>query len=272
MKISKPYLSCFFKQLVFIILIGTLACCTRSKPRHDISPPREIAADDIITKRDIPLSHKQFMARFLPQIRMANNKILHERNMLYDFQDSLESGHALQDAQLGRINRLLVKYRLGTLSRTSCKDSVDCRIDRLLKRADIIPSRLVMAQAIIESGWGTSNFAIDGNNYFGIRCYREGCGMKPAGIDSASFYVKTYTSEMAGIEDYLRTLNTGYAYRGIRDARLEMRQEGAAIDPLKLIHGLNKYSEKRDDYITMVSNIIRNYTPVNTDVLLRGSS
>jgi Bax protein len=125
-----------------------------------------------------------------------------------------------------------------------------------------------MAQAIIESGWGSSKFAREGNNYFGVHCYTEGCGVKPSGNDSASFYVKTYPTEMAGIEDYLWILNTGHAYKELRRTRQSLREEGKAIDALAMAQGLESYSIKGEAYIKMVSNIIRNYIPQNTKTLL----
>ena len=44
-------------------------------------------------------------------------------------------------------------------------------IDTLLKHVDIVPASLVLAQAALESGWGSSRFARRGNNYFGMRTY-----------------------------------------------------------------------------------------------------
>jgi Bax protein len=65
-------------------------------------------------------------------------------------------------------------------------------------------------------------------------------------------------------------LNTGHAYRRLREKRSESRSNNKPLDPLALAEGLSKYSEKGDAYIRMVSNIIRNYIPQDTDGLLRG--
>ena len=40
-------------------------------------------------------------------------------------------------------------------------------LDALLIKADEIPVSLALAQAVIESGWGTSRFAYEGNALFG---------------------------------------------------------------------------------------------------------
>ena len=52
------------------------------------------------------------------------------------------------------INNLMVKYKADTL-------------DALLIKVDEIPVSLALAQAVIESGGGTSRFAFEGNALFG---------------------------------------------------------------------------------------------------------
>ena len=261
-----------FKQFLLFILMITLQFCGGPSKRHEIIDPASFSAEDILTKKDIPQSHKAFLARFLPEIHMANNKVLSLRNKMLDLKDTVKDDDSLDDIQLQKLNSVLKKYRLDPLPANSSptSETIEEAIQKLLKRLDIIPVKLVMAQAIIESGWGSSGFAKDGNNYFGVHCYTEGCGVKPAGNDSSDFYVKTYYSEMSGIEDYLWILNTGHAYRGLRQTRLELRDDHKPIDAIALAQGLSKYSAKGMEYVTMVSNIIRNYIPENTNELLAG--
>jgi uncharacterized FlgJ-related protein len=38
-------------------------------------------------------------------------------------------------------------------------------------RFERVPTEMIVAQAALESGWGTSRFANEGNNLFGIRTY-----------------------------------------------------------------------------------------------------
>lgn len=261
-----------FEHLFLFIFIIFMQFCGSPADRHEVTPPLSISPEDISTTRNIPDSHKVFLARFLPEIHTANNNILILRNQVLDLQDSLKDHNSLSEDQKHLLNKLIRTYRLDPVSTKpeQTQEEISASINALLKRLDKIPVKLVMAQAIIESGWGSSGFAKDGNNYFGVHCYTEGCGVKPAGNDSASFYVKTYRSEMAGIEDYLWILNTGHAYRGLRETRLNLREEGKALNPIELAQGLSKYSEKGEEYVEMVSNIILNYLPENTNALLTG--
>ena len=248
--------------------------CSGPGERHDIKPANKIVPEDISTVREIPESHKAFLARFLPEIHTANNKILQQRNDILDMKDTLKDAGQASAEHLYKLNSFLRKYRIDPVATSPAPllSELLIIINKLLKRADIIPLRLVMAQAIIESGWGSSGFARNDNNYFGVHCYTEGCGVRPAGNDSADFYVKTYPGEMAGIEDYLWILNTGFAYSSLRETRAKLREEGKPIDPLSLARGLSRYSAKGEEYVNMVSNIIRNYIPENADDLLTSKS
>ena len=257
--------------LLFHLMLIPISCKSPSH-RYVIKEPAKIFADDINTVRKIPEKHKAFIARFLPEIHSANNKILEHRNSILDLKDSINKLDEVDANIIRDLNVYLKSYRVELLNidPLPSKKEISKRITSLMQRADIIPVKLVMAQAIIESGWGSSKFAIDGNNYFGIHCYTEGCGVSPNGLDSATFYVKEFPTEMDCIEEYLWILNTGRPYQGLREKRSEFRKYGEELDAVEMAEGLTKYSEKGEDYVKMVSNIIRNYIPANADDLLDG--
>ena len=271
-KIKTPYQRTFQQLFLFIFMLSFFAC-SNPTTRHEIIKPKPIAAEDVKTNKDIPQGHKEFIASFLPKIHLSNNSTLLLRNKILEFRDSLQEYGKLSASQTSGLNRTLFNYRLDAkkVEEDSPPEQVKQALEELLKRVDIIPVRLVMAQAIIESGWGSSKFALEGNNYFGIRCYTPGCGMVPEGVDSAEFFVKTYPNITSGITNYIWVLNTGNVFRGLRNARLEFREEGKPIDPYVLVEKLTAYSEKRGEYIDMVTEIMKDYIPQNTDELLLGS-
>ncbi len=255
-----------------LIFLLSIISCDPPNRQHTITEVADISPDEIKTVKSIPASHKEFIARFLPNIQRANNKVLVQRNLLLGLQDSIDDGVQLSDEQVKDLNGLLKKYKLDPVLNALNTKTEDMKrtITGLLERVDIIPVKLVMAQAIVESGWGESGFAKNQNNYFGIHCYTEGCGVKPAGNENADFYVKSYPSEMVGIEDYLRILNTGNAYRGLRETRTDLRRRDEPLDPIAIAQGLLRYSAKGDEYIAMVSKIINDYIPKNVNELLSG--
>ena len=83
-----------------------------------------------------------------------------------------------------------------------------------------IPSELIVAQAIIETGWGTSRFANESNNLFGIR---QG--------------LKVFETKCDSVADYIRIINEVPAYAEFR----EMRQDGVT-DALLLARTLKKWA------------------------------
>lgn len=89
-----------------------------------------------------------------------------------------------------------------------------------------IPSLLVEAQAGLESGWGTSRFAIEGNALFGVRTWKPKLPqMKPKDNPKAVWGVKVYKTKCQSIQGYVRLLNTHSAYEEFRILREEMVED-----------------------------------------------
>lgn len=125
----------------------------------------------------------------------------------------------------------------------------------LRQTLDIIPASLVIAQAALESGWGTSRFALEGNNLFGMRTYDDKVpGIAPAG--ATGFRVMRFKSLGGGVAAYMRNLNTHRAYREPREVRAALRRDGKLVTGSALTHWLTGYSEDPDAYRMMLRDII----------------
>ena len=86
-----------------------------------------------------------------------------------------------------------------------------------------VPSLLVEAQAGLESGWGTSRFAIEGNALFGVRTWDPKLPqIKPKDNPKAVWGVKVYKTKCQSIKDYVDLLNSHPAYKDFRELREEM--------------------------------------------------
>jgi Bax protein len=119
----------------------------------------------------------------------------------------------------------------------------------LLRRADIIPVSLAIAQAANESAWGTSRFAKQGNNFFGQWCFTKGCGIVPKSRDTNKTHeVADFRSPADSVKSYMLNLNTHDAYKPLRNIRQNLRKKGEVITGVALSYGLNKYSERGDEY------------------------
>jgi Bax protein len=126
-------------------------------------------------------------------------------------------------------------------------DQPDSDLDALLKKVDVIPTSLALAQAIEESGWGTSRIAKVQNAMFGQ------FGEDPLG----AWDYRAFNSLTAAVEAYARNLNTHRAYREFRQTRAKMRDKGGNLDAFALAATLFRYSERGPGYIKNLRGIIR---------------
>ena len=123
----------------------------------------------------------------------------------------------------------------------------------LLKRMDIIPASLVLAQAAIESGWGTDRLAQQHNSFFGQKAWTpRGTARGAQGERYASFESPTHS-----VRSYMRNLNTHRAYQQFRDTRANMRARGRAPRGFELAATLTSYSTRGTDYTRQVQALIR---------------
>ena len=128
----------------------------------------------------------------------------------------------------------------------------------LLRRVDVIPPSLVLAQGAIESGWGTSRFARQGNNLYGQRVWRsEFRGMTAAGAQSSRFRLAIYENIGASVRSYMRNLNTHPSYEELRSLRAQARVQEGPISGYALAGGLRSYSTRGEEYIADVQRMIR---------------
>jgi uncharacterized FlgJ-related protein len=133
-------------------------------------------------------------------------------------------------------------------------DNVNKCVDYIYhSTSDIFPvnRELLLAQAALESGWGTSRFAREGRNLFGMRTYdlREP-HMLPSN-NPKKWGVKVYEHECDSVLHYINTLNNGTAFGKYQ----EMRDNGVD-DPFKLLHTLEAYASDKK-YFPKVEGIIK---------------
>lgn len=149
-----------------------------------------------------------------------------------------------------QIKQLAMQYRLKPTD-THIKQS-------LLTKIDSLPPSLVLAQAAIESAWGTSRFAVKGNNLFGQWCFTKGCGLVPSQRGHGQHHeVKRFTSPEESIAGYMQNLNSHPSYALLRDNRFMQRKNGEAVNGCFLAEGLIEYSERKSAYIESLKQLMR---------------
>jgi len=196
---------------------------------------------------------KQQFFDFLEDYVMAENaKIAETRRELRSYVDIANSGVAFSQRERRWILQLAEHYDLDT-SALSDREIAN----ELYLRVDKVPVSLALAQAANESAWGTSRFARQGNNIFGQWCYEEGCGLVPRRrLSGATHEVKKFDSIQESVNAYINNINTHPSYSYLRELRARMRDQNRPLDPLRLAMGLGSYSQRGDNYVDEVQNLI----------------
>jgi len=128
---------------------------------------------------------------------------------------------------------------------------------RLLKWADTIPVALALAQAAVESGWGTSRFAIQGNALFGQWAWRDYAGIRPLDASDDRAVVRSFASLLGSVRAYMHNLNTHPHYQEFRKARSALRNRPTAGEAKMLAKYLDRYAEIGKAYVTKLEVLIR---------------
>ncbi len=219
---------------------------TESVPRVFVKAiPRDIRQMNSVTRRKAV-----FIKTMLPLILRVNEELRHERSRIRDLADRLNEGGVLTASERNWLDTQFARHGVSS-----------GKIDVLLRRVDVIPPSLALAQAAEESGWGTSRFALDGHALFGQRGHPEGNGLVPAAhAEDGGIKVKAFDALMDGVRSYARNLNTHNAYRGFRKLRASMRvkaRDSLGFDSMRLAETLERYSERGSAYVETIQAIIR---------------
>jgi flagellum-specific peptidoglycan hydrolase FlgJ len=114
-------------------------------------------------------------------------------------------------------------------------------LDWTLPIEERVPRNILIAMAIIESDHGTSRFAQEGNNLFGVRTWDlKKPHMKPLGIENPSFGLKKYKTKCQSVLDVIEIINRLPAYKPFRDVR--KKAEYSTPDLKKMVQGLEAWS------------------------------
>jgi hypothetical protein len=108
-----------------------------------------------------------------------------------------------------------------------------------------IPRDILVAMAIIESDYGRSRFATEGNALFGVRTWSldEVPHMKPAAIPNAKFGVKKYETKCQSVADVIAIINRHPAYKEFRAERDHKKYEPNIT---KMVFGLSAWSTNEE--------------------------
>jgi Bax protein len=216
------------------------------QPLHDVNLPDFASISDVKEKK------RRFFAFIKPAVLAENEKILASRTEVERLISQLTLEEPFSEQEHDLVASLVKKYKV------SKKFSLLRQLYELQLKIDIIPPALVLVQAANESAWGTSRFARIGLNFFGVWCFKEGCGMVPGSRNTGAMHeVAAYSSVNMGVSRYLHNINTNGAYQVFRTIRGQLREQNQPLAPEILATGLMRYSERGTDYVLELTEMIR---------------
>jgi len=203
-------------------------------------------------ERSIPLKKSVFFRTMAAMALEVNEAILQQRTKLLN----LEIDGMTAD-ELAWLDFMMKRYKI---SRNGAPYSKE-QIEELHLRVDIIPLSLTIVQSAIESAWGSSRFAQEGNALFG-QWTTSNSGIK---AERSEARLAKFSSPRESVAAYCLNLNTHPSYSIFRVARAEMRRRGRYLKGAELAMHLEKYSEKGVAYTTLVKNMIHRHDLEITD-------
>lgn len=203
----------------------------------------------------LPMQDKKlvFMQLLVPMIIKANTEVAKERCHLLTLIKKRNKGRKLLLREEEFINLLRAKYRIR-----------EDGYEPLLKRVDTVPVSLALAQGIIESGWGTSRFALQGNSLYGVHRPKDS-QKKHLVSRSGNVKVAAYDSIYESTGHYIHLLNTARAYGELREMRYTMKKNGQYPNGVDLAVTLHIYSEIGENYIRYIRSVINKNKLVKFD-------
>ena len=208
--------------------------------------PKNISQYEIDKKKSI------FIAILLPIVLRGNELVLEERNLMKI---------AFSTNNIYQIEYFSKKYKVKNFKKLNFSSLDRSRLNiikmELLKKINTIPISMILAQSIIESGWGTSRFAQEGNALFGQWTWKNEDGIKPKGNLEANFSVKNFKSLLDSVNSYILNLNTHPAYDELRNFRISQHNMGKNVNGNDMANFLQKYAEIGYTYVLKVKEMIR---------------
>ena len=178
---------------------------------------------------------QSFINLVLPLIVASNNELVQRRN-------------AVKVASDAKNRAMLEKWAV--LYRVDLEKLDDAELTKqLLRRVDTIPVALALAQAAIESGWGTSRFALHGNALFGQWAWTDSAGMRPLAASNGRAVVRSFGSLLESVRAYMHNLNTHPNYQRFRMARQRLSPQNKSIKASGLATHLDSYAEIGKAYV-----------------------
>lgn len=166
---------------------------------------------------------RAFIKMLLPSIKVVNQEIDRDIQIV----ENLSQKSSYTSEEKKELKRIFKNYKVSAYNWSALK-----------KRMIKYPTSLILSQAALESGWGTSKVFRENNNLFGMVAY-----------SSKGRYQK-YDSIKDSVKDFVLILSRVSVYEPLR------RRVRAGQEPMEIAKGLRAYSTSKDRYVREVQNMM----------------
>ena len=111
-----------------------------------------------------------------------------------------------------------------------------------IPRRQRVNTELIIAQAIVESNYGTSRFAREGHNLFGIRIWSKDGMLPHKQPDTIEWRVRVFKSKCESVRYYIEILNTKRVYAEFR----KIREITGNRNPIAMAKALDNFSTNKE--------------------------
>lgn len=188
--------------------------------------------------RKVKAKKKIFIETLIPMIDEIKNEMKKEKIYTEMLIAKKKNKEKLNSKENKFLNEMYDKYKVK--NRTT---------NDLMLKMVVPPTSFVLGQAALESGWGRSKLAFEGNNLFGMRSFTN--DSKIAVKVGKGQYYKRYNNIYDSVEEYMYTLARHRSYKNLRKA---IRN---GEDSTNLIKHLANYSEVKNIYAKRLATIIK---------------
>lgn len=243
-----------FPIITLVIVVGLMSSPITKWLSDEDELTSTTLLPDFAAIEQTPARKAQFLDMLRPLVQEKNIKLLKSRDRLLKIKTEWDEKQSISGVNKRNLEKLREKFHV--TYKTYPED--ERAIEILLLRVDAIPPSMVLAQAAVESGWGTSRFAEEAHNLFGHWCYTPGCGLVPSRRSAnAKHEVKKFNNVEESLTAYFNNINTHTAYREWRQLRAQLRHEPTQFTGGIMVAELGKYSSRGSAYIHELRTVIR---------------
>ena len=191
------------------------------------------------TDLDPQVRKEKFIQFMLPAVLVVRHQLMDDLRHVEFIEKRMDGGERIAPSDTAFLSQMYNKYHTDSIS-------------VLKRRIYPHPISLVIAQAALESGWGTSRFFREGNNIFGVWSFDSDDSRIPSKYkrNGRTVYLKSYSSYIQSIRNYYLTIARVPYYKKFR----LKRWNGASS--MDLLPFLSRYSEK-SQYAQLAGSIIQ---------------